>query len=65
LSLPPEFTTGRKFRISPSKMGIFFKCIKLWHLVQDEENDFSHVGAFEALTHTEKEEMHNLAMYHI
>ena len=37
----------------------------MWYLLQDEENDFFHVEAFEALIEMEKEERHNLAMYHI
>ena len=44
-------------------MRILFKCIKLWYLLQDEENDFFHVEAFEALIEMEKQERHNLVIY--
>ena len=65
ISLPPYFTIGKNFRMWSSKMRIFFKCIKLSHLPQDEENDCFHVDAFEDLIEMEKEQRHNLAMYHI
>ena len=64
-ALPLEFTIGKNFKIWLRKMRLFFKFLKLWHLVQDEENDCLFVEAFEALREMEKEERHNLTMYHI
>ena len=46
LPLPPQLN-GRNFRIWAGKIRIFFKCIKLWHLLQDEEKDGFHVEAFQ------------------
>ena len=65
IPLPPKFTIGKNFKMWTSKMRIFFKHLKLCHLLQDEENDCCPVEAFETLIEMEKEERHNLAMYHI